>query len=78
MKPILITQSDTSDRTGAGMGSTEGVRRVTGGEPMSGDRKILHRLPSGPEVVEKKRRRMFTAKYKLNILSEADLCAEPG
>ena len=47
-------------------------------EPMSGDRKKLHRVPPDPEVPEKKRRRKFTAKYKLSILSEADLCVEPG
>lgn len=78
MEPIPINQSDTTDRTGAGVGSTEGARRATGVEPIRRDRKILHRLPPDPEVVEKKRRRKFTAKYKLNILSEADLCAEPG
>ena len=31
-----------------------------------------------PEVREKKRRRKFTAKYKLDILRKADACAEPG
>ncbi|MBT8331087.1 MAG: transposase [Deltaproteobacteria bacterium] len=36
------------------------------------------RVPPDPEVPEKKRRRKFTAKYKLRILSEADLCAQPG
>jgi transposase-like protein len=48
---------------------------------MSGDRKKLHRVSvvaPDPEVPEKKRRRKFTAKYKLSILSEADLCTEPG
>jgi transposase len=48
---------------------------------MSGGRKKLHHVPRiapDPEVPEKKRRRKFTAKYKLSILSEADLCAEPG
>ena len=45
---------------------------------MSGDRKTLHRVQPDPEVPEKKRRRKFTAKYKLSILSEADLCVEPG
>jgi len=45
---------------------------------MSGDRKILHRVPPDPEVPEKQRRRKFTAKYKLSILSEADSCTEPG
>ena len=31
-----------------------------------------------PEVPEKARRRKFTAKYKLDILKEADQCREPG
>ena len=78
MKPIPINQSNTTDGAGADMDSTEGARRATGVEPMSGDRKILHRTPPDPEVPEKKRRRKFTAKYKLSILAEADLCAEPG
>ena len=78
MKPISINQSNTADRAGADMGSTEGALRATGVEPMSGDRKTLHRVQPDPEVPEKKRRRKFTAKYKLSILSEADLCVEPG
>jgi len=31
-----------------------------------------------PELVERPRRRRFTAEYKLRILSEADSCTEPG
>ena len=31
-----------------------------------------------PEVPEKKHRRKFTAKYKLQILQEADACSKPG
>jgi len=31
-----------------------------------------------PEVPEKKARRKFTAKYKLEILQKADVCTEPG
>jgi transposase len=34
--------------------------------------------PPDPEVVEKKRRRKFTAKYKLRILEEADACTQVG
>ena len=34
--------------------------------------------PPDPEVAEKKPRRRFTAKYKLQILREADECTEPG
>ena len=31
-----------------------------------------------PEVLDRPRRRTFTAKYKLKILSELDACSEPG
>ena len=81
MKPTAINQSDMTDTAGADMGSTQGARRATEVEPMSGDRKKLNRalrVPPDPEVAEKKRRRKFTAKYKLSILSQTDSCTEPG
>jgi transposase len=31
-----------------------------------------------PELVERAKRRSFTAKYKLEILAEADACTKPG
>jgi transposase len=34
--------------------------------------------PPDPEAVPKAKRRKFSAKYKLRILSEADHCTEPG
>ena len=34
--------------------------------------------PPDPEVIGKKRRRNFTAKYKLRILAEVDRCSEAG
>lgn len=34
--------------------------------------------PPNPEVAEKPERRRFTAKYKLDILRQADACTEPG
>jgi transposase-like protein len=34
--------------------------------------------PPDPEVPEKKARRKFTAKYKMQILQEADACTQPG
>ena len=33
---------------------------------------------SDPELVERAKRRKFTAKYKLEILDRADACAKPG
>ena len=56
-------------------GGTEGARRATGVAPSSGgteDPRIMTR--PDPEVPEKKARRKFTAKYKLQILQEADAC----
>ncbi len=38
-------------------------------------------LPDGvldPELVEKARRRKYSAKYKLSIVTEADACTRPG
>ena len=81
MKLTPINQSAMTDTAGADMGSTQGARRATGVEPMSGDRKKSHRVSvvaPDPEVPEKKRRRKFTAKYKLSILSQTDSCTEPG
>jgi len=34
--------------------------------------------PADPELVERARRRRFTAEYKLGILREADACSKPG
>lgn len=67
-----------NDTAGADMGSTQGARRATGVEPMPGGRAKLNCSPPDPEVPEKKRRRKFTAKYKLRILAEADACTDPG
>ncbi len=78
MKPIPMNQSNTTARTCAGMGSTEGARRATGVEAMPGGRATHYGSLPDPEVPEKKRRRKFTAKYKLSILAEAEKCTEPG
>jgi len=55
------------------MGGTEGARRATGVTPI-----MREPDPPDPEVPENKPRRRFTAKYKLQILEEADACTEPG
>lgn len=68
----------TSVGTGSAMGSTEGARGATGVEPMAGGRTKLNSSPPDPEVPEKKRRRKFTAKYKLRVLDDADACTGPG
>ena len=46
----------------------EGKRSAAAGRPKSPD----------PELVERARRRRFTAEYKLRVLREADSCKEPG
>jgi transposase-like protein len=45
---------------------------------MPGGRAKLNCSPPDAEVPEKKRRRKFTAKYKLRILAEAGACSDPG
>jgi len=35
-------------------------------------------FPPDPELVERAKRRRFTAKYKLEILEQADACIRPG
>lgn len=34
--------------------------------------------PADPEVLERAKRRRFTAEYKLQVLEKADACREPG
>jgi transposase len=60
-------------------GGTEGARRVTGVAPSFGrteEPEIMS--PPDPEVPEKRRRRKFTAQYKLRILAEAEACRKSG
>ncbi len=49
-------------------GVVSGVRSESGARPP----------PPDPEVLERARRRQFTASYKVRILEEADRCAAPG
>jgi transposase len=70
-------------RVPVGMASAvEGALSIAVGSPgASSNRKGLPKGVSGadPEVVpDKARRRRFSAKYKRQILDEADACAEPG
>lgn len=55
------------------IGSTEGVRRTTGVDPIARESER-----PDPEVPEKKPRRKHTAKFKLSILEKAEKCNEPG
>jgi len=38
----------------------------------------VSRAPPDPEVLEKAKRRRFTAEYRLDIVRQADACKEPG
>jgi transposase len=78
MKTIPMKPTSTTVESGSGMGSTQGALRATGVEPMPGGSVKFNCSPPDPEVPETKRRRKFTAKYKLHILAEADTCTEPG
>ena len=66
------------DPSTSAMGTMEGARRATGIVPMAGASTHLVNSAPDPEVPEKRPRRKFTAKYKLRILAEADVCTQPG
>lgn len=60
-----------------------GGREEVGGRPVEGavgDRKRAagERGAPDPELVERPRRRTFTAAYKLKVVQEADGCTKPG
>lgn len=44
---------------------------------LAGGRAALEGVPD-PELVERAKRRSFTAEYKLRVLEEADACTQPG
>jgi len=54
----------------------EGARRATG---VSSTGALANAAAdSDPEILERPQRRRFTAKYKLQVLEQADACTEPG
>ena len=60
-------------------GGMEGARRATAIPPSTcGAEEPVVMPPPDPEVPEEKARRKFTAKYKLQILQEADACMKSG
>ena len=72
-------QGSVPQEQGAFDGGTEGARRATGVAPSFGrTEEPASMSPPDPEVPEKRRRRKFTAKYKLRILAEAEACNKPG
>ena len=78
MNKTQLRSSDKTKAQGSAAWSSEGARRATGDDHAAGGRQFPDASPPDPEVLEKKPRRKFTAKYKLQILAEADLCTEPG
>ncbi len=78
MKTTPLRLSDNNQVMDSDPGAKEVSRRETGVAQMAG-RRDSHVSPSlDPEVPEKKARRNFTAKYKLQILAEADTCSRQG
>lgn len=65
-----------------GKGSVLGAQR-SGGEPSEPERSCAPKTeacssPPGAEVSDRATRRRFSAKYKLEIVQEADRCDKPG
>ena len=54
----------------------EGARRATGSSSTSV--RDTAGTVSDPEVLEKPKRRRFTAKYKLHVVEQADACTDQG
>ncbi len=69
-----------SELSNNGTGDHEAAGRPVQGA--GGDRKRTSREPAvpapDPELVERPRRRKFSAKYKLRVVREADGCSKPG
>ncbi len=55
---------------------TEGTRRATGVSSTGAPEKTAP--GSDPEVLERPQRRRFTARYKLQVLQQADACTQQG
>src|SRR6266536_4454371 len=65
------------EMTGNGAGSRE-ARRAVGELSEAAAGRAVPAGVSDPELVERPRRRRFSAEYKLRILREADGCERPG
>ncbi len=76
MKKVTKKTNDTVGKKEARRGNS-GPQR-SGLPLLAGDLKSPAIAAPDPEVPEKKPRRYYTAKYKLQILAEADKCTEPG
>lgn len=64
-----------ASRNGVASGSSQ--RAVGERRGIAGERAESVGVPD-PELIERPRRRRFTAEYKLRVLTEADGCSRPG
>jgi transposase len=55
-----------------------GVQRAVGERSAAAAGRAAPTGAPGPELVERPKRRRFTAEYKLRIVREADACTRPG
>jgi transposase len=55
-----------------------GAKRAVGERSAAASGRATGDVVPDPELVERPRRRRFTAEYKLRILQEADACTRPG
>jgi transposase len=71
-----------SSRHGAGAGGEDAAgredQRAVGELGFVGGGRAADAGAPDPELVERAKRRKFTAKYKLEILEQADACSQPG
>jgi transposase len=72
---FIAGSKDPLERDGA---SGEGQGGVAGLGFSAGGRAPEAGVVPDPELVQKPRRRRFTAAYKLSIVAEADACTRPG
>jgi len=78
METIKKEPRTTRDQSPSAMGTIPVALRAPCIVPMAGASAPLVNSAPDPEVPEKRPRRKFTAKYKLRILAEADVCTQPG
>jgi transposase len=68
----------TTNGAAGGAGAGREVQRAVGELGFVAGGRAAPAGVADPELVEQAKRRKFTAKYKLEILAEADACSAPG
>ena len=69
--PEGVSDAQLGNRNGSSIAPVGGEPELSAAKPQAS------RHPN-PEVVEKAKRRSFTAEYKMRIVRKADACARPG